>query len=170
MMMMLGSKGDAKMRQAMDNLGQASVHGVWSYQGSKPFVYKDRLYSAMGDTLKCVDPKNVKILWKKEFCPPKEGNTDKPLLDSVLTPPVLTNDKVFLGTTFGDVYCLSAESGEVLWKATIGEAIGFQPAVAKGRIYISTNSGNLYCLETGDAKDDGWLMWGANASHNGLTK
>jgi hypothetical protein len=22
-------------------------------------------------------------------------------------------------------------------------------------------------LETGDEKDDGWLMWGANADHNG---
>jgi len=170
MMKAIGGKGDAKMEQAMDNLGQASVHGVWAYQGSKPFIYKDRLYSAMGDTLKCVDPKTEKVLWKKTLRPPKEKDSDKPLLDSVLTPPVLVNDKVFLGTTFGDVYCLSAESGEVLWEAAIGDAIGFQPAVAKGRIYISTNSGNLYCLETGDEKDDGWLMWGANASHNGFAK
>src|SRR5262249_20922307 len=41
-------KGDAKMYQAMGNLGQAHVHGVWSYQGSKPFLCGGRLYSALG--------------------------------------------------------------------------------------------------------------------------
>ena len=82
----------------------------------------------------------------------------------------LVNDKVFLGTTFGELVCLSARSGEVLWTANIGEPIMFQPTVAKGRVYVATNSGSLYCLETGDVKDDGWLMWGANAAHNGLPK
>jgi Ca-activated chloride channel homolog len=161
-------KGDAKMEQAIRNLGQASVNGVWAYQGSKPFIYQNRLYSAMGDTLKCVDLKTEKVLWKKAFRPAREK--DKPLLDTVLTPPALVNDKVFLGTTFGQVYCLAADSGDVLWNARIGEPIVFQPAVAKGRIYLSTNSGHLYCLETGDANDDGWLMWGANAAHNGSDK
>ena len=133
-------------------------------------VHRGRLYSAMGDTLKCVDAKSEKILWKKILSPPKEKDAKKPLLNSVLTPPALVNDKVFLGTTFGDVYCLGAESGDLIWKAKIGEPIVFQPAVAKGRVYLSTNLGHLYCIETGDKNDDGWLMWGANASHNGLAK
>jgi outer membrane protein assembly factor BamB len=59
------------------------------------------------------------------------------------------------------------ESGKTLWTATVGDPVAFQPAVAKGRVYVSTSAGNLYCLETGDEKDDGWLMWGANAGHNG---
>ena len=163
-------KGDAKIGQAMGNIGQGSVRGVWSYQGSKPFIYKDRIYSAMGDTLKCVDAKTEKILWKKTLRPPKQKDAKEPLLNSGLTPPALVNDKVFLGTSFGEVYCLAAETGELLWNASIGEPIVFQPAVAKGRIYLSTNIGHLYCIETGDTKDDGWLMWGANAGHNGLAK
>ncbi len=158
-------KGDAKMSQAMDNLGQASVMGVWSYQGSKPFVYKERLYSSMGDTLTCVDPKKEKVLWKKQIAPrKKEGGQ---LLNAHLTPPVTVNDRVFLGTGDGQVICLSAGDGESLWTADIGEPIAFQPAVAKGRIYVSAGNGSLYCLETGDEKDDGWLMWGANAAHYG---
>jgi Ca-activated chloride channel family protein len=165
-----GAKGDAKIEQAIMNLGQASVNGVWAYQGSKPFVCNDRLYSAMGDTLKCVDPKTEKLLWKKVIEHKKDEAGKKELLDSVLTPPALVNGKVFLGTTYGDVVCLSAETGAVLWTATIGEPIVFQPAVACGRVYVSTNTGHLYCLETGQAQDDGWLMWGANAAHNGTTK
>ena len=33
-----GHKGDAKMEQAMRNLGRGHVHAVWAYQGSKPFI------------------------------------------------------------------------------------------------------------------------------------
>src|SRR5205807_965678 len=41
----------AKMEQAINNLGQSTVAGIWSYQGSRPFAYRGRLYSAMGDTV-----------------------------------------------------------------------------------------------------------------------
>src|SRR5262249_29725250 len=72
-----GSKGDAKIRQAQDNIGRASVCGVWSYQGSKPFVYKGQLYSCMGDTVQCVDPKTEKVVWKKVL---HEDKDKKPVL------------------------------------------------------------------------------------------
>ena len=62
------------------------------------------------------------------------------------------------------------KSGELLWSAGVGEPVVFQPAVAGGKVYVSTSSGSLYCLDTGDVKDDGWLMWGANAAHNGTVK
>jgi outer membrane protein assembly factor BamB len=169
-----GGKGDAKIGQAMSNLGQGTVEGVWSFQGSKPFFYRGRLYAAMGDTLVCVDPKTEKVLWKKEFRPPEDQKKPRvpkseELLDAIVSPPSLANGKVFLGTDYGDVVCLSADRGELLWKASLGpsESIGFQPVVAGGRVYVSTASGSLYSLETGDPKDDGWLMWGANAAHNG---
>ena len=169
-----GGKGDSKIGQAAKNLGQGTVHGVWSYQGSKPFFYRGRLYAAMGDSLVCVEPKTEKVLWKKVFNPPKEKKhqaaKDETLLDATISPPSLCNGKLFFGTSYGDVVCLSADKGELLWIVNLGqsESIGFQPAVAGGRVYVSTESGNLYGLETGDPNDDGWLMWGANAAHNGM--
>ena len=172
-----GGKGDAKIGQAAQNLGQGTVHGVWSYQGSKPFFYRSRLYAAMGDTLVCVDPKTEKVLWKTVLRPPQEQKAKKAaegeeLLDATISPPALANGKVFVGTGYGDVVCLSADQGELLWKASLGqsESIGFQPVVASGRAYVSTESGDLYSLETGDPKDDGWQMWGANAAHNGIVQ
>jgi Ca-activated chloride channel family protein len=158
---------DAKLEQARMNLGQGSVSGVWAYQGSRPFIAQGKLYSCMGDTLTCVDPKTEKVLWKKEL---SHKDDKQPLVDATLTPPVLVNGKVFLGTVQGEVLCLLAESGEVLWRATIGEPVIFQPAVASGRVYVSTSTGTLFCIETGDARDDGWTMWGGNAAHNGLVK
>jgi Ca-activated chloride channel family protein len=159
---------DAKLAQAMQNLGKGSVNGVWAYQGSKPFVYNSKMYSSMGDTLKCVDPKTEKVVWEKKLHEVSAKDKDK--VDSLTTPPALVNGKAFVGTTAGEVICMSADKGEVLWKVNVGAPVLFQPAVVKGRVYISTNTGGLFCLETGDSKDDGWLMWGGNAAHNGSSK
>ncbi|MBI1917975.1 MAG: PQQ-binding-like beta-propeller repeat protein [Planctomycetes bacterium] len=155
---------NGSMGLSKSNIGQGTVSGIWAYQGSRPFVARGRLFSAMGHTLTCVDPRTEKVVWKKALRPDGEG----PVVDAALTPPALVNGKVFVGTSAGEVLCLSADSGKELWRATIGEPVSFQPAVAAGRVYVASSTGVLFCLETGDAKDDGWLMWGATASHNGL--
>ncbi|HYV36099.1 MAG TPA: PQQ-binding-like beta-propeller repeat protein [Gemmataceae bacterium] len=157
----------AGLPKAAANLGQATVAGVWSYQGSRPFIYKGNLISTMGDTVKCIDPKTEKILWKQELHPPKKGET---LVDCAVTPPAIANGKLFVGTSKGEVICLSAETGKELWRATVGAPITFQPAVANGRVYVASSNGMLFCIETGDRKDDGWFMWGGNAQHNGIVK
>jgi len=159
-----GSKGDAKMKQSIDNIGQASVAGVWSYQGSRPFSSGGMLFSSMGDTLSCVNPESGATIWKKHL----GDTTDSLVLDAALTPPAIVNDKVFVGSASGAVWCLSTKSGQVLWTVTTGDRITFQPAVAQGRVYVSTESGSLYCIETGDTSDTGWSMWGATSAHNGL--
>lgn len=161
-----GAPKGAQLNYAMSNLGQGTVADVWSYQGSRPFAYRNRLYTAMGDTLSCVDVRTDKVLWKKDL---KRGKDKELLVDAAVTPPAIVNGKVF-ACAHDRVLCLSAESGEVLWTATVGEQIMFQPAVAEGRVFVSTVRGSLFCFETGDSKDDGWRMWGGNAQHNGLAE
>ena len=158
-------KGDAKMAQAMGNLGKGHISAVWAHQGSKPFIWGGRLYSALGDALHCVDPETRAPYWKRTL---HERDPRAELLDGLLTPPALVNGKAFVGTLDGEVFCLSAQSGEVLWSVKVGEPILFQPAVAGGRVFVTTQVGSLLGLETGDANDDGWLMWGAGPDHNGL--
>ena len=160
-----GSKGDAKMDQAMKNLGSAHVHAIWAYQGSKPFVSRGRLFAAHGDTVSSADPRSDHVFWKKPLG--KQAPDQHELLDSPLTPPAIVQGKLFFGTVEGEIHCLAAESGDQLWNVNLGEPIVFQPAVARGRVYVGTESGSLVCLETGDDGDDGWFMWGADAAHNG---
>jgi len=157
------NKGSASMAKARANLGQASVHGIWSYQGSKPFVIDGRMYSSMGDTTQCVDVRTSRVIWSRNLRDARRPGDP----DDILTPPSVVNGKVFVGTRWGFVYALSAETGEVIWKVDIGEPITFQPAVATGRVYVGTDRGSVFCLETGDPRDDGWMMWGGNAKHNG---
>jgi outer membrane protein assembly factor BamB len=159
------AKGDAKMYQAIKNLGKGHVHAIWAYQGSKPFISKARLFAAQGDTVSSADPRSDQVLWKKTI-----GGTpgdDTELLDSPLTPPAIANGKLFFGSVTGEIHCLCANSGAELWSVAIGEPVIFQPAVAGGKIYVGTDSGSLICFETSDPNDDGWLMWGADGSHNG---
>jgi Ca-activated chloride channel family protein len=158
-------KGGAKMAQAMGNLGKGHVSAVWAHQGAKPFLWRGRLYSALGDALHCVDPETRAPYWKRAL---HEHAGQAELLDATLTPPAVVNGKVFLGTLGGELCCLSAWSGDLLWSVRVGEPVLFQPAVARGRVYATTQGGNLFCLETGDPDDDGWLMWGAGPDHNGL--
>jgi outer membrane protein assembly factor BamB len=158
-------KGDAKMAQAMRNLGKGHISAIWAHQGSKPVIWRGRLYSAVGDALHCVDPTTRTPIWKRRL---GQREDKSELLDSTLTPPALVNGKVFLGTLDGEIVCLSALSGDVIWSVRVGEPILFQPAVAHGRVYATTQKGNLFCLETGDLGDDGWLMWGGGPHHNGV--
>ena len=158
-------KGGAEISQAIHNLGHAHVHAIWAYQGSKPFINRARLYAAQGDTVSAADPRSDGVYWKKSITPRGEEGGD--LLDSPLTPPAIANGKLFFGTTHGDLLCVSADTGDLLWGVPCGEPIVFQPAVSRGRVYVGTDAGSLICLETGDPGDDGWLMWGADAAHNG---
>jgi outer membrane protein assembly factor BamB len=158
-------KGDAKMHQAMANLGKGHVHAIWAYQGSKPFVSRARLFAAQGDTVSSADPRSDHVFWKKTVG--RTAGDGAELLDSPLTPPAIVNGKLFLGSVTGEIHCLAADSGTELWSIPVAEPVVFQPAVANGRIYFGTDSGSLICIETGDRGDDGWLMWGADASHNG---
>lgn len=158
------SKGAALMAPAQRNLGKATVHGIWAHQGSKPFVDQGRLYSAMGDNARSVDPVSGKVLWSRKLRSAKSQSD----LDALLTPPAIVNGKLFLGAASGEVYALAQQTGEVLWTVNLGEPVSFQPTVANGHVYIATDRGTLYCLNTGDARDHGWRMWGANGAHNGI--
>ena len=158
-------KGSAKMQAAMRNLGHGQVSGLWAYQGSKPFVYRKQLFSAQGASVHCVDPHSREVRWKRGLYQSDEG---KETLDNSVTPPALANGKLFVGTIQGEICCLAAEAGEVLWRESVADPIIFQPAVVAGRVYAATARGNLFCLETGDARDDGWFMWGGTAAHNGV--
>ncbi len=158
------TKGSSKIHQAVRNLGHGSVAEVWGYQGSKPFFWRNRLFASLGDTLHCLDTDTGESVWTLQL--PKHDSS--PLVDSVLTPPAIANEKVFLGTATGELLALSAETGKTLWHDKVDATFDFQLTVVQGRVYAPSRTGTLFCLETGDPQDDGWAMWGATPQHNGL--
>jgi outer membrane protein assembly factor BamB len=153
--------GTAKIDQARSNVGQATVAGCWAYQGSRPVVGDNLSFNAMGEEIQALDIKSGKKVWSNKYKDNEEGIGGR-----FFAPPSLANGKLFMGSGRGDVYCLSKDNGKTLWQLKVEGSISFQPAVAQGMVFVSCDNGNLYGIETGDAKDDGWFMWGGNAEHN----
>ncbi|MGD8719665.1 MAG: PQQ-binding-like beta-propeller repeat protein [Candidatus Zixiibacteriota bacterium] len=153
--------GEAKLDQAMSNVGVGTVSGVWAYQGSRPIVLDNKSYNAMGDAVRAVDVESGKIIWEKQF---KQGEERG---GRALTPPSYAGDNLYFGSTDGDVLCVRSGDGKELWRFNVGEPIRFQPAVSDGKVFVGTDYGNIFCVDVKDPSADGWPMWGGNAAHNG---
>jgi Ca-activated chloride channel homolog len=153
-------KNESQMDQTGANLLHGSVPGVRLKQDFRPLVYEDRLYVCIDEFVQCSSPITEAIVWKT-----KVAQRNEQVVEHLVTPPALVNSKVFVGTACGSIVCLSTESGEVLWRAKLGEPVLFQPVIADGRIFVASSRGSLFCLDTRYSKDDGWLMFGGGAVH-----
>ncbi len=151
----------AKMDQARENIGQGSVAGCWAYQGSRPVIVNGVSYNAMGEEVQALDITTGKKVWANTIKVGEEGIGGR-----YLAPPSAVNNKLFIGSGQGDLLCLNARNGKMLWQEKVDGSVSFQPAVCQGMVFVSCDNGMLYGFATGDAADDGWYMWGGNAEHN----
>ncbi len=154
--------GSAKIDQARSNVGQGSVVGCWAFQGSRPVVRDRYSFNAMGNEIQALDTKTGKEKWSNTY----DDLDEEGVGGRIFSPPSYANNKLFLGSGSGNVFCLSVKDGKVLWREKVDGPISFQPAVAKGMVFVSCDNGTLYGINTGDRNDDGWYMWGGNAEHN----
>jgi outer membrane protein assembly factor BamB len=78
--------------------------------------------------------------------------------------PAVSDNRVFIGSGSGKVYCLDALNGSLVWGAAIGagnSAFGgiymSSPAVADGMLFVGSSDGNCYCLNA----SNGSQIWKA---------
>lgn len=87
----------------------------------------------------------------------------------VSSSPAVVNDKVYVGSDDGYVYCLNATSitsdGELVWRYQTGGAVSSSPAVVDGQVFVGSDDGCIYCLNatTGDLI---WKFPTGNAVHS----
>ncbi|MBI1922914.1 PQQ-binding-like beta-propeller repeat protein [Candidatus Poribacteria bacterium] len=60
--------------------------------------------------------------------------------------PVIVRERVFFGTTGGEIYALNINSGEQVWQFVTGSSIVASPGVAAGKLVIGSADGVLYCF------------------------
>jgi outer membrane protein assembly factor BamB len=58
-------------------------------------------------------------------------------------------------TTMGEVLCLRARDGQVLWTRHLGSPVAAQPAIAADRVYLSLNDGRVLALDL----STGTVIW-----------
>ena len=101
----------------------------------------------------------VNIFWAKGIGDAKRANAD------VRASPMVLGSSVYVGALDGNLYCLDANSGNVVWKYQTGGAITAAPAITGGAIYVASNTpspnGTLYKLDL-----NGNLMWKKNIPYD----
>ncbi len=63
--------------------------------------------------------------------------------------------KVYVGCLDGNIYCLDAETGHLIWNYQTGARIHSSPAVANGMVYTGGENGYFYALDA----DTGSVIW-----------
>jgi eukaryotic-like serine/threonine-protein kinase len=85
----------------------------------------------------------------------QEGRTDwSTEIGPTLAEVALDTKRVYVGTERGTVYALDRQSGAVVWKATLGNAVRMAPTVMGERLVVESLDNSIYGLElaTGTVK------------------
>jgi outer membrane protein assembly factor BamB len=75
--------------------------------------------------------------------------------------PALVDGRLYFGDYAGDMYCLNAATGALIWKSgTAGLAGGYRsggfystPAVAYGRVYVGNTDGKVYSFSAANGEE-----------------
>jgi eukaryotic-like serine/threonine-protein kinase len=78
-------------------------------------------------------------------------NANAPIRSSV----AYSNDAVFFGSSFGELFALDQKTGRVKWRFQTTPAINSSPAFSNGKVYFSDNQQSLYALQATTGK----LIW-----------
>ena len=73
----------------------------------------------------------------------------------ILSSPGFSDNKIVFGSNEGTVYCLDAQTGNLIWKYQTGKTIFSSPSIADGAVYIGSYDCNFYVLELRDSQ----LRW-----------
>ena len=86
--------------------------------------------------------------------------------DKIVAPPLIVENRVFIGTSDGKLLALDRMSGAPLWETpyVAGNAIWGQPAYADGIVYVATVGGRVHAVEAETGLENGrWQTSGAIA-------
>lgn len=119
-------------------LDATSGKTLWTFEAKghlegTPVLVGDRLlFSAGGDGFYCLEASSGKVLWHNPC-----GHCD--------SSPAVTQDRVFLGTAYGDnsALCLDLQSGKTLWKKAQDLPVWGHPALQGGRVYFGLGNGTF---------------------------
>ena len=67
---------------------------------------------------------------------------------SIRSSPVIVQDRVYIATTNGNLYCLWSENGTEIWRVKLARIDYSTPAVSGDHLVIGSLGGNIYCLNS----------------------
>lgn len=126
------------------------------YSRLKPVVAYNKIFSASrnGDAV-ALDIENGNTIWQVDLRSDNEDSgffsSSKPALLS--GGPVTGIERVFLGSENGEVYALSANTGEIAWQGSVKGEVIAKPAIDEGTLVVNTASGILKAFNASTGED-----------------
>ncbi len=123
----------------------------WSHSGqgwfaATPSIHEGVVYAACWDgTLYALELDSGKLVWRFELGPHAY----------LLTSPVVSGERVFVGSRDHCLYAVDRHSGEGVWRFETGRRVYASPAVAQGLVYLGSDDSHLYALD----EESGELRW-----------
>ena len=142
-------------------LDASSGKKIWQFPGvhvdAAPLVVENSVFFGVGygqPSIYCLNANSGEKLWQVEVNYPAWGS------------PAHVDGKLYAGIgngTFvrsaddpvGEIICLNADSGNILWRYSAEDSVNTTIAVADNRAYFGSRDGFLYCLDANLGK----LIW-----------
>lgn len=140
---------------------------LWRYQvaiggvNSSPVLYGDKVIEIHGvqnidstetGRLFCVDP-HAKASKTDAGAPTmgKDAQVWQASLSMFTSSPVIVGNRVYQLTDTGELACVDADNGKILWKKKLApDQIHASPLWADGKLYVPMNNGTFYILRPSD--------------------
>ncbi|WP_390380287.1 outer membrane protein assembly factor BamB [Alteromonas sp. MTD1] len=122
----------------------------------RPVYAYNKLYAAeRHGNVVAMEPETGKVLWEKNFATFSNEGMLSPVTrlwqdgETARIGGIAVADKhVFIGTENGYIAALDAESGELVWEASIPGEILAAPAADEGILVVNTGAGSLFGFNT----------------------
>ena len=121
---------------------------------SSPAVVGSVVYFASGDRIYAVDAATGALKWRY----PAEQQLNATIKGS----PLVSDGKLYVGASDGNLYAINAETGRYLWAYATRGAIRGSPVMADGVIYVGSDDDSLHAIDsaTGEPKWGGAFRTG----------
>jgi outer membrane protein assembly factor BamB len=158
------------LKQALTrSAAQPAFSHEWSYMGARPTVIGEDAYLAVGDQVMNWDLRQGRAKWGLKVTSRTDNLLGLGQGQPPLTPPAYAGGKLYFASVCGDVICMDAASGIVLWRLRLpgSQGIVSQPVLDRGNLYVTTKKGLLVSIDARDPQATGWSVWGGGPGHNG---
>jgi len=87
-----------------------------------------------------IDPEDGRIVW------------DNQLNGPIWTTPAVSDGRILVGHSGGELVVLDAADGQILWQFDAGEVVRASATVVGGYVLVGTMGGNLFSLDAADGR------------------
>ena len=143
----------AKMSDAPQKIWEERIgDGADTYHRliTHPVVAQDVIYTMdINSIVKARSCKDGALLWEQNFTP---ADTECTSMGGGFA---VVDGKLFITTSFGEVWCVDAKDGKKIWQQNLSTPLRAAPTVYEGRIFVVTVNNEIYALD-GQTGEEIW--------------